>query len=603
MALFGLLAANASWNLLNNEGTNFFAGQSIAEQSVLASKNTKALDKTPMATASVVSASTLQTNLNVNKDNKNYKAFASLKTMAQKDDKASVTNVANKGYYEVTINDLEALDNYETYSKLIKRDDLAKDGIEIIENTNKFGSAHKVTYRMRYDKIGFEKNLIINGKKAGATLQVAGYEYDTDQNVHNTIYKTTYKIEGSAGEECENGCEKTVTIKMGNGEDLAAQLISFVEDSEKKSKKVAAKKKKIAEERLCKAKKHKRNSDKKIACLIASYEGKRELKNQNDLTEDELDKIITDLSQVLTTEYMEDPKSREFRDALKGNKKSNALAKKIRKEAREEIATQERIENEEERTEKLSKQFRKEMRYFQKASRVLDKRTRVMESTISKAKRDIQKMEMSCDPNSGIYGNNNGGRDYFGGAAGFTFDFKDGFQTWSSQNSKRNLLTQPSTNGIGGQAQWNQQQAQWDRINRQNQQMLREWCMKDVATAKNYWNWEVANYEDTKIAPIRSDLENRLNQLDMNRIFPTTYKSESKYNGGLHRDDFEVFAEQVHAFRTDLQNMGVDSQNNSDLLYNNSPRSNRDSIYNRNTNSNPGSYNSNPVRGRGASRG
>lgn len=609
MALFGLLAANASWNLINSEGTNYFAGQTIAEQSILASKNTSGISTERYTVedenSSIAEFYKKDSSKKIVSESSNYEFnLEGLLAKAKKNEDVDVDTKRDdaRGYVEYSFDYTDFDHKKEKEVVILAAKEKPKDSLWEIEKDGDI-----ITIRKTLKNLKFDGHLKLADKKVKVKLldaQLLGKKVGYKLSLEDT--------EGNEVKLCEDCNDYPVALdreQLRSATGFQAFLNDVVAQNSKKKKKA----KNLEDERTCNGKEHKKSSEKRIECLIAHYEDDADLKEA--LTQDEKEKVTDELRDILVEEFEGASNRYDFteykrdnREMFKGNRKFSEFARKIFNETIEREEKEERIARNNKETRRKVKLLKREMKYFGKQFRSIDKHMRKFESLKNYARRDLQERAWACDTTGGLYGQASG-RDYFSGVVGFTFNFRDGFQSLGSQNSRRSMVTAPQVNPMGGMNNWNQMQAQWDAMNRQNAQMQREWCMKDVQTAKKYWNWEMANYEDNYLAPAQYDLQTRLERLDLAGVFSVTYKNESDYNGGLHRDDFELFHDQLNAYRMDLDSLGIGRTESSDSLYDygrgNSHRNNstNDLYRTRSNSSSHLPHNSGRIQGRGAGRG
>lgn len=578
MALFGLLAANSSWELINKDGANFFAGQKVIEEGYVSLAS-----KAVPASNSIFKESTMSRAKAIEKIQK----MVDEKTLQDKSEIKYANLVNKEGYDLVEIADIGELSNDSELIEFLNSPELAHLGIIVEKKEDKNSDWYELgdnyySYTIRiYNWRDLDKTVKVDGKEYKVRLDPKAVKKGFGYNSETVTYNAQLiDAEGTVLDNCDI-CEQSINIPVAYS-DLAntEKIMKALQDQLGRTKKREIKEVQTNLAKTCESKKYPTGSDRQIECLIDRLEGKSVTAKK--LNSDEREAVEVNLAEILKEEYMDDPRSDHFDDFFRGNRKFAAMAKKVAKEAKKEVARQESIEREEERTEMMEDALRNELDYLSEAVATLDNRAANFENMFSYASRDIDQRRFKCDSMS-PYTSNYSSRNYFsGGHAGISFNFKDGFQTYSGNYNSRNLVGSPSVNMIGGNNQFAQWQNQWEQMNRQNAEMMRQNCLQNITTVENYWNWELASYEDSYIKPLQQDISSKLSRLDVNRIFPKTYRNEDNYNGGLHKDDKEYYASMIRDFQQDLGGMGIQGSNNTDILYRTAPRGTTPNVGNSN---------------------
>jgi hypothetical protein len=590
MALFGLLAANSSWELINKDGANYFAGQKIIEEGSisLASKATPGIESVRSTGASKLGLATGKGSLEANL----MKLFNQIQRESNDEDFMEIVTKMEKvtaktkpeiGKYVYKISDIGELENGKEWLQWLREESGNGNGLSIIESQDETwdmveSEANHTDIELTFYKY-WNLETEVNGKKANVRMDLVEDKQSLDGR--NLVYKAVLTTpEGQVLEDCEI-CNTDTLLPIPEGKLHDVNYISSLLNRHiSRVSKVKDEEEKEVLAKTCDSKKYRTGTDKHLKCLIDRLEGKSQ--EAKSLTDEEREDIEVNLAEILKEEYMDDPRSDHFDDFFRGNRKFAAMAKKIAKEAKTEIARQEQIEREEERTEMMEDALRDELDYISEAIATLDNRAANFENMFSYASRDIDQRRFQCDSMS-PYTSNYSSRNYFnGGYAGVSFNFKDGFQTYSGNYNSRNLVGAPGVNMIGGNNQFAQWQNQWEQMNRQNAEMMRQNCLQNISTVENYWNWELASYEDSYIKPLQQDISSKLSRLDINRIFPKTFRDEDNYNGGIHKEDKAYYASMIRDFQQDLGGMGLQGSSNTDVLYRSAPRTSTPNVGNNN---------------------
>lgn len=587
LALFGLLAMNSGYSLLSQNQNNYEGQVSFA------SVSTETLDKEFSDFLSTYSETSSRSSRNSRNSNNSDNFDIDKKYRGAK------VEYIITGFKNLTSAQKAKFEKYKLDGNITFKEDKETGDLTITYIHKEMGTNEKVKVAGKDTKVvsirtgNIEKGNLFSKDKVTVEL-----ELDT---------------EGLAIGGCESCADQMKTLQIPMDVDKLDSITSIleaarplIEEREEEIKKanqerLAAKKKKAKEDlaRLCLKRENPRSLSKRdLKCMIPRLEDRDSDLNPK-LSDEEKSKLQEIIATYVKGEYKDHPKTKKFRDYLKGNPEFIAVHKEARRDALQEVAEEEKYERQRNRTEQNEEALKNDLDWLEDSIYQWEELNAQFESLYNYANRDLSNRQWQCDSYSGYYpGQQN---NYFGNrfSAGISYNNRDGFNTWAGNTNTRAMTTMPNVNMIGGNNQFMQTQQQTAQILRQN-------CMQNVQTAQNYWNWELANLENGSISPLEQSISTQLRGLNLDRIFPTTYSIDEQDNGGLLDTDKEYYSSIIQGFNTDLKAMGFNTNVNSGYSINNrpglgarnTPRINNNRVSNRPGRSNTGIQNPNTRGGR-----
>ncbi|MEC9281883.1 MAG: hypothetical protein VX642_04175 [Bdellovibrionota bacterium] len=537
LALFGLLAMNSGYSLLS-QNENTYEGQ---------------------VSFASVSTETIDSQLSDILDSSSYKYKA---LNISKSNSGVRTRYTIEGYKNLVSKDKKLLSKMLLDSNVeLKIDDETGDAVLIY------------THR----EIKTNAKVKVDNKSAAITsMRIGNIENGNKFNKGKAIVEVSVDTEGIAIGSCESCADEIKTLQFPVSlEDLdsiealmAASQIAMdqrLEETKKgNEKRLLAKREKAKKdlERMCLKKDNPSSLSKSdLRCISRRLEDRDPDLNPK-LSDEEKDKLKEILATYIKGEYKDHPKTKKFKKYLKGNPEFIAVHKEARRDALQEVAEEEKYERQRARTEQNEEALKNDLDWLEDSIYEWENLNAQFENLYNYANRDLANRQWQCDSYSGYYPNQQ--NNYFGNqySAGVSFNNRDGFNTWAGNTNSRAMTTMPGVNMMGGNNQFMQTQQQTAQILRQN-------CMQNVQTAQNYWNWELGNLENGSISPLEQSISTQLRNLNLDRIFPTTYSLDDQDNGGLLDTDKEYYSSIIQGFNSDLKAMGFNTNVNSGYSLNN----------------------------------